>query len=136
MNIHQRIKERRLALDLKSHGALAELVGVSWQTVQLWEKEGGTAPKRTRLDKVAKVLGVSTAWLLNGPDNFPEKSADSAATSLPSNTSPPGLQWVTYDEYQILTMYRATDATGRQSILDVAETVKKSLIFSTIRHKS
>lgn len=135
MNIHQRIKERRLALGLKSHGALAELVGVSWQTVQLWEKEGGTAPKRTRLEKVAKVLGVSTTWLLNGSDNFPEKSTDGAATSRPSST-PPGLQWVTYDECQILTMYRATDATGRQSILDVAEAVKKSLIFSAIRHKS
>ncbi|MBY0243025.1 MAG: helix-turn-helix domain-containing protein [Burkholderiaceae bacterium] len=66
MSIHRRIKERRLALGMTSHQALADRIGVSWQTVQLWEKEGGTAPNRSRIEKVAKELGVTPAWLLNG----------------------------------------------------------------------
>lgn len=66
MSIHKRIKEKRESLGL-SMEALAQASGVSsWQTVQQWEKEGGTAPKRTRLESVAKVLGVSPEWLLTG----------------------------------------------------------------------
>lgn len=66
MSIHQRIKDRRLALGLTSHKALADKVGVSWQTVQLWEKEDGTAPSRKRIDKVAEVLKVTPTWLMHG----------------------------------------------------------------------
>lgn len=66
MTIHQRIKQRRLALAL-SMEQLAEMVGVkSWQTVQQWEREGGTAPKRTRLQKVAAALKVTPEWLMHG----------------------------------------------------------------------
>lgn len=69
MSIHKRIKESRLALHL-SMEALAKLVGVkSWQTVQQWEKEGGTAPKRMRLDQVAKVLNVTSDYLSTGNEN-------------------------------------------------------------------
>lgn len=70
MSIHSRIKERRIAMGLKSHQALADLIGVSWQTVQLWEKEGGTAPKRDRIDAVAKALGVTVEWLRSGSESM------------------------------------------------------------------
>ena len=66
MSINKRIKERRLAMGLTSHKALADLVGVTWQTVQQWEKEGGTAPNRSRIDAVASALGVSAEWLRTG----------------------------------------------------------------------
>lgn len=65
MSIHRRIKERREALDLTMEG-LADRVGVKWQTVQQWEKEGGTAPKRTRIEHVAKALLVTPEYLLYG----------------------------------------------------------------------
>lgn len=46
---------------------LADLVGVSaWQTVQQWEKEEGTAPKRERLAAVAKALRTTPEFLLFG----------------------------------------------------------------------
>jgi phage repressor protein C with HTH and peptisase S24 domain len=68
MSIHARIKQKREALGL-SMEKLAELVGVkSWQTVQQWEKEDGTAPKRDRLKTVADALGVTPEWLLFGSD--------------------------------------------------------------------
>lgn len=65
MNIHRRIRERREALGL-SMQALAARVGVSaWQTVQQWEKEdGGTAPKRERLKRVAEALKTTPEYLL------------------------------------------------------------------------
>jgi transcriptional regulator with XRE-family HTH domain len=69
MNIHRRIKERREKLGL-SMQAVAAAAGVSaWQTVQQWEKEegeGGTAPKRERLKRVAAVLETTPEYLLFG----------------------------------------------------------------------
>lgn len=69
MSIHDRIKQRRLELEM-SMEELAELSGLkSWQAVQKWEKNiGGSAPKRTLLPKVAAILGVTPDWLLTGND--------------------------------------------------------------------
>lgn len=48
---------------------LATKCGIkSWQAVQQWEKEGGTAPKRTRLKLAAKALQVTEEYLLFGDD--------------------------------------------------------------------
>jgi transcriptional regulator with XRE-family HTH domain len=66
LSIHGRIKDRRVAIGLESHKALADLLGVTWQTVQLWEKEGGTAPNRKRVNAVAAALQVSPEWLVTG----------------------------------------------------------------------
>lgn len=69
MDIHKRIKQKRLDLGL-SMKELAERIGVSsWQTVQQWEKEDGTAPSRKRLQKVAEVLKTTEEWLLWGKDS-------------------------------------------------------------------
>lgn len=77
-SIHARIKARRVALGL-SQEKLGELAGVSYQTVQQWEREpderpdGGrvlsTAPSRKRLPTVAAILGVTEQWLLSGTDD-------------------------------------------------------------------
>lgn len=76
MDIHQRIKAKRLEKGL-SMQALADQVGLKgWQSVQQWEKsdtEGGTAPNRTRLARVAKALGVTPEWLQFGQDNSESK---------------------------------------------------------------
>lgn len=49
--------------------ALAQRVGVVWQTVQQWEKElGGTAPNRKRLEKVAEALATTPEYLLFGDE--------------------------------------------------------------------
>jgi transcriptional regulator with XRE-family HTH domain len=73
--IHARIRRRRQALNL-SQEQLAEVLNVTRQTVQQWETEPGppgskvlsTAPKRTRLADVARVLGVTEEWLVTGRD--------------------------------------------------------------------
>lgn len=64
--IHTRIKQRREALGMTMK-ALAEMVGVAaWQTIQQWEREDGTAPKRDRLAAVAKALQTTPETLLFG----------------------------------------------------------------------
>jgi transcriptional regulator with XRE-family HTH domain len=66
MSIHTEIKRLRLAKGW-SHQRLADEITkleqpkkpISWQTVQQWEKTvGGTAPKRSRMEYVARALGV------------------------------------------------------------------------------
>lgn len=77
MSIHKRIKEKRTAKKL-SMKALAKLVGVdAWQTVQQWENKDetkATAPQRTRLELVAKVLDTSPEYLLYGRDPSQEQN--------------------------------------------------------------
>ncbi len=74
-DIHKRIKAKRLEKGL-SMQQLATAVGLKgWQSVQQWEKpddEGGTAPRRDKLQKVADALGVTAEWLQFGapaPEN-------------------------------------------------------------------
>lgn len=71
--IHKRIKKRREELGL-SQGQLAEALGVKYQTVQQWEKDPdpgvlSTAPKRSRMAEVARILGVTEMWLRTGMDD-------------------------------------------------------------------
>jgi phage repressor protein C with HTH and peptisase S24 domain len=68
--IHQRIKKLREKLGL-SMEQLAERIPVSWQTVQQWEN-GKTAPRRARLDAVAKALNTTPEFLAVGPANDPD----------------------------------------------------------------
>lgn len=83
MSIHRRIKERRKALGL-SMQALALAVGVrSWQTIQQWEREDGTEPRRKTLTKVAHALGVSEAWLMWGDAPAVMHAREPSATYTP-----------------------------------------------------
>ena len=61
---------------------LAALVGVkAWQTVQQWENSG-TAPSRKRLPMVAKVLGKTQEFLLNGVEPLPPETDDHAGVKM------------------------------------------------------
>lgn len=64
----QRIAEARARAGL-SQSELARQVGVKPQSVQQWEKKGGTAPRGHRLNKIADTLGVTRAWLLGVPES-------------------------------------------------------------------
>lgn len=69
-DIHSRIKERRLALEL-SPQQLGDDVGVSRQAVLLWETPAdkkGTVPDRFKIKKVADRLKTSVAYLMFGND--------------------------------------------------------------------
>lgn len=63
MSIHKVIKDGRKRLEMTEQ-QFADAVGVSRGAVQQWEKEGGTAPSRTRQPVVAKLLGISVSELM------------------------------------------------------------------------
>jgi phage repressor protein C with HTH and peptisase S24 domain len=77
MTIHQRIKDLREEKGL-SMEALGALVGVKYQTVQQWEN-GGTSPKRDRIQKLAHALHTTPEYLSFGTgERHPEnKNGDS-----------------------------------------------------------
>lgn len=49
----------------KQQDVIAEEMGVTQQTVSDW-KTGKTSPRINKLDKLAKVCGVSPTWLIAG----------------------------------------------------------------------
>lgn len=86
MSIHKKIKALRERQGLSHEGlakAVREIDGkpLTRVAVQQWEKEGGTAPKRTRVWAVAKALGVSVNELVeathpSGQDPSPRSFTD------------------------------------------------------------
>lgn len=67
MTIHKRIRERREALGL-SKAALGKMLDpqISYQTIQQWEREGGTMPLRKRIQQLATALKCTVEWLETG----------------------------------------------------------------------
>lgn len=63
MSIHQRIRDGRKRLGMTEQ-QFGDAVGVTRGTVQQWEKEGGTAPRRKNQQAVADILGISVAELM------------------------------------------------------------------------
>lgn len=68
--INQRIRRLRTKKGL-SQKDLAATVGVAYQSVQEWERQGGTAPSRKRQEAVAAALGVSHQELMAGAPSVP-----------------------------------------------------------------
>lgn len=104
--IHSRIRDLRKKQGL-SLEAFAALVEVSWQSVQQWEREDGTAPTRKRLPAVAKALGVSVEELVVGDRKRDAiaKMADAAQDKMLA---------------QLIELYAQLDQAGRDKLLSEA----------------
>jgi transcriptional regulator with XRE-family HTH domain len=119
-DIHTRIKELR---ELKgiSMQSLANAVGYkSWQTVQQWEN-GETAPKRSRLELVAKALDTTPTYLLMGsisPPAAPILLSDKAEY-IPAKRSSSLID-------KLIDLAHQIDDTGLKGLIDVAECFTKS----------
>lgn len=102
--IHARIASLRKGKGLSMQG-LAKLVGVSYQTVQQWEN-GKSAPKRTRLERVASVLGVTPQEIVAGVSG----SRKNAPGHDPRLDEIPALfSWLTEEQKNgLITKLRAT----------------------------
>ena len=80
MSVHKRIRDGRIRLGLTEQ-QFADRIGVTRGSVQQWEKEGGTAPNRTRQPEVANLLGLTVAELMS--------QANDAQLSNPGQPSSP-----------------------------------------------
>lgn len=132
MSIHQRIKQKRLERGYKSQQALAEAVGVVWQTVQQWEDEGGTAPNRNRIKKVAEVLGTTPEWLLTGVGEASVQGEKESSSERQSSS----LQWVSDDEAALLSEYRRLTESGKNSLLVMARALPSAESAAILDHKT
>ena len=63
----ERIKQRRTQLGM-SQGALARLVGMAQSTLSEIERGDTKLPSADNLMRIAKVLGVTQAWIVTGKE--------------------------------------------------------------------
>ena len=119
MSIHSRIKSRRTRLGLTEQ-QLADRVGVTRAAVQQWEREGGTAPRRSLQDRVAKALEITVAELLGVYE--PPQSAKISTREQDSPTYQINHAWpfthVTKAQWDSLSQYAKGEIEGR--ILEMA----------------
>lgn len=76
MTLGERIKNQRTRVGL-SQERVAELVGVSRQSVTKWES-GQSAPSTENLFRLAEIFGTTVDMLLDIPDEKNSKSTDQA----------------------------------------------------------
>ena len=74
MTFGEKLLNARLALDL-SQTELGEKTGVSKRTIYSYE-QGGKYPRRSTLDKLASVLNVTAAYLMNEEETDTQKNLD------------------------------------------------------------
>jgi transcriptional regulator with XRE-family HTH domain len=132
MDMHERIRARRNQLGL-SYEKLAEAIQaesgkkIAWQTIQLWEKPGGTAPSRSNQAAAAKGLRCSVEWLVTGRGSPGDTDDLPAPPVVPENPQAERmiLQYVTPKEAELLEHYRLSFEDGRTEIELVAGSTKK-----------
>lgn len=117
-DIHSRIKRLRETREI-SLEALAALCGVSWQAAQQWERPGGTAPKRTRLARVADALGTTQAYLLTGA---PPESNESIVRHLAEPSAA---------RYQLPAMH--PDVAAVMKLMEAADDRGKAIALGAVR---
>lgn len=107
-DIHSRIKQLRESQEL-SMETLAGRLGVAWQTIQQWEKPNGTAPKRARLEAVAKQLGTTAFFLLTGEN----EAAPGSRKVVAFEPTPSAYTHPNKTIAQVVAILEQTDETGR-----------------------
>lgn len=113
-SINSRIRHRREELGLALETIAAEL-GISYQAVQQWEREGGTTPRRKRMGQLAGLLKTSPEWLEFGPrETYDQTSNISAREPSPETISPPWpFKLVTLSRVRSLSQHELGYVEGR-----------------------
>jgi SOS-response transcriptional repressor LexA len=93
VSIHSRIREGRLKLRMTEE-EFADAVGVSRSAVQQWEREDGTAPKRTNQPRVAALLGITVAELMGGMEQLREIAKGNVGPGPDVRGQVPLISWV------------------------------------------
>lgn len=76
---------------------------------------------------MAAVLGVSALWLETGKGDRLVRSAKPQAVHEAERNTPvsPALQWITDDEYRLLSNYRAATSGWKDAIQNLADEAEK-----------
>ena len=131
MSIHATIRSHRLRLGMTEQ-QLADRVGVTRAAVQQWEREGGTAPRRSKQQDVANALEISLAELLGAAPPAGEIAAThgemlptpatwvGAPVRALAEGEDPGDGYVQIPEYKV----RFAAGNGRTALFDEIEGAK------------
>lgn len=125
MSFHTRIKNRRIALFPSQEAFAHELemsygIKVKWQSVQQWEKDGGTAPNRSRMPAVAAALNTTPEWLLYGTGDEVVVSQPGPSRLRAVSASTPSPKWMNPEAYKLLDLYYSLDSEDRAEVMNTA----------------
>lgn len=131
MSMADRIKRAREAQGLSQPG-LGEKLGVSGQSVQQWEA-GETAPRRSRIAKIAAACRVAPEWLEFG-DRAAEPSGAYETGAIPGQQ--PILEWENPDDlpegqFIVLPSYRVHVSAGDGQVVFEEEEEDRGKAFRT-----
>lgn len=114
MSIAARIRKARLDAGF-SQSHLADLMRVTRSACSQWEQPGGTAPRGSRLQRLATVLGVSVEWLATGGDGTDPRAADARAGYRNALSA---------DERELLDRYAQMDRDGQKALIGLLKRLK------------
>lgn len=109
MTIGARIRKARREAGL-SQAQLAELMKVTRSACSQWEQARGTAPRGSRLQRLAALLGVTVEWLATGHDDSTPRAA---------YPTPRYHDALSGDEREILERFARLDRDGQLAVLAV-----------------
>ena len=115
MSIAARIRKARIEAGF-SQSHLAELMRVTRSACSQWEQPGGTAPRGSRLERLATVLGVSVEWIATGHGDAREPHTADARAGYRNALSG--------DERELLDRFAQLDREGQKSLLGLLRRVK------------
>jgi len=129
---------------IKSQSELARQSGVPQPTInRILNGESKRGPETATLVALAKATGVEFSWLLEGRgpqrpgDPAPDRTRDAEDSQLRIVERPaPTLQWVTDQEAELLSEFRATKEADKKIILDAARGAPKVKALSAARDKA
>lgn len=136
MSIGNRVRQARKAAGMTQQ-QLAKKAGIKQPTLS--ELETGESASSTLLPSIAAATGVSAYWLETGKGEMRSGAALSVVhvgasdqQGLPLGS---GLQWISPQEYQLLSLFRGTDDRGRETMLEHGETMPKVSVSGLAVHK-
>ncbi len=106
-----RIESARMRAGL-SQAQLARRMGIERQSVQQWEN-GETAPRQSRLTKLAQVLGVNAQWLLTGEPGGQIEDVE--------------LGILSFEERKLLKLFRQLPMEQQMLLQSIALTMRRQL---------
>lgn len=114
MSIGARIREAREQVGF-SQAQLARALGITRSACSQWEASDGTAPRRERLEQIARLLGVSYEWLATGRSTVEPGVLES---------SPGYASSLTAEQREMLELYQRMSPASRRTLLDFLRTLQ------------
>lgn len=130
---------------VKSQAELARRSGVPQPTInRILNGDGKRGPETATLVALANATGVEFLWLQQGRGPQNASAASTSEGHAPAEQPylkaverpAPTLQWVTHQEAELLSEFRATKEAAKQAILDAARGTPKVKAITAARDKA